>query len=503
MNLFVFIFIAIFGCLLFLLPLVMMGKDNAPSISLIYDTYVSSGRPDETFSNKTGLYVGHWEVNGRNKRRSLIQFSIVDSELQDAGPRAQITVNSATLTLFQRNSSLENEDLKIRAQRITGNWDSSVTWNQLQNPSQLPNVLSEPVHEFDVRWAELERVSVDLTLILQSWIDERQFETPFSVLLSATDEERENYFRAFVSKDCTDADCANLEPSLAFTYDIIPPTPTPTPTSTPTPPIALHIEMQPTPSTPVTEILPDDEINVALITSNIPSTTTNVSLISTFPSGFELVPDSASDNPIIDVTASLTQTQTITWSTPWMNSDLSVDTLNTVTREYTIKRATINQSFQPNKPPTQSRPKTNITFELMNPPSEDGYCYKWDFGDGDDSVYQLMDKRKIDYVYEDSSESPFTVTVTITEPKGENSSSDIPRFFRATATTEIEIKNPARQASAQTYKSDCGIQEGIQDIVITAQLQNDLSEPVSVSALIAPSKHTYMPIICYPCGDEE
>jgi len=477
------------------------AKEATQNIVLLQDTYVAAGNDNDSFSGEEGLYVGYRRRNAQGRQRSLLKFSIDDNQLRNSHPDSNITVTSATLKLHMWNASDDNDELKLRIERMLVDWEPTITWNQLVS-IPLP---TEPDVEFGVRWVDLGEISVNIAPILQSWMDDREFNTPLSLLLSSEDGENTERFRAFVAKDCARDICSNLAPSLAFTYQIVPPTPTPIP-PTPTPPIALQVntEVRPSPATTDTnQVYVDDEIDVALITSNIPSTTTTPILISTFPSGFELVPDSASDNPIIDVTASLTQTQTITWSTPWMNSDLSIDTINIVTQTYTIRRATINQSFQPNKPPTQSRPKTNITFELKDPPSEDGYCYKWDFGDGDDSVFQLKDKRKIEYVYENSDESPFTVSVTITEPKDANSSSGIPQFFRAAVTTEIEIKGRSGQTSAQTYKSDCGIQEGIQDIVITVQLQNDLSEPVSASALIAPSKHTYMPIICYPCGDEE
>lgn len=483
----------------FFAPTTTTATESMPNAELVQDAYVRTGNPNDSFADEKGLYVGHWGFNNRNRQRTLLQFSINDSQLNEVKSTLAITVTSATLTLSIWNTSLENEKLGIRVQRLLGNWDSNVTWNQLEDSAQSPNVsVSGPTVEFltdEERWGQ---VSVDITAVLQSWVSERQFNTPFSLLLSAADEEIDNRFRAFVSQDCRDIECQGLEPSLIFEYDVEPtPTPTHTPTATPTPipthtptplPIQVIVDADwqrlPEPAETL-QFYPRDKITVTLKAQNGPNELREAVLTGKIPPDFKVVDDSISEGGVLDDTA---DRPVISWrpTDPLKANAKLIET-------YVLERLSTEIGSIMVEPADASEHKINtkITFTIENPPDETGYCYKWKFVDSESNSvsYQLAEKPSLEYVYQKI--GTFSVQVLITN------SNDYYAFLEET----IDIKDDAAATDMQDdpVGDSCTI-SGKRNILIEAEIKgirvdDNINVAGSTGDYILPSEQHYMPMM--------
>lgn len=143
------------------------------------DTYVASGRINESFSGRNSLSVGYWDSFDRNIRRSMLKFNFPETVPSNA------TIVSATLTLAERTSSDEGQALDLRAQRLIGNWDSSITWNQLGNLGTSPTEEESPKGRIaDVR----DGITIwefGVKVLLEEWASDPNRETAFSILLFA------------------------------------------------------------------------------------------------------------------------------------------------------------------------------------------------------------------------------------------------------------------------------------------------------------------------------
>lgn len=448
----------------------------------IFDTYIAEGKGHENFSGSDSLNVGYDTDRGLGLHYSILSFYISDTIPIDS------RILQATLSL-NLDGGERRSPLAVSAKLCDTDIPIDVTWQTYDECAG--NLVGNSVQSIN---DDLERHAWTIKDLVQHWSASRNTQS-VNLVLQIDETLSSDHERSFASSE------TERKPILRIIFEQ---TPTPTPTSThtptpvpptPTPPIKLQVDTNwqsssGSPEPDATAVHHGDTVDVTLNASNISSELSSIVITSTIPSGFDLVANSASGEPTISTTDPLQ----LIWDLDGLMAEQPV----AVMREYSIDRQTVELEFEAGAPPDSSRAKTNITFSIKDPPGGDGYCYKWDFGDG--KGYHLMGMHTIDYVYQSNSGSPFNISVIVTKqkdlPDDENSQTQIPEYYYAKAETTITIRNRSNGAAAKTYKSDCEIQSGVQDVVITAQLSGGQNDPVSASALIAPSKHIYVPLIC-------
>ena len=191
-------------------------RADQTSSTPVADTFVSSGKPAESFASNSGLWVGYGRPGGYSEERSLLGFDTA------AIPRWS-KITSATLKLYLPGTTSGDTPLAIQACRVSSNWLENITWNgYLGLTVDCTSAASTNVP------ATLGWYPWDVTAALQAWSDNRDTSN-FSLLLKS-DVTSGQHYRGFWSRDCSTADCGSNRPYLDIAYD--PPTPTPTATST-------------------------------------------------------------------------------------------------------------------------------------------------------------------------------------------------------------------------------------------------------------------------------
>jgi len=296
--------------------------------TLLDDTYVASGREDEAFSNLNSLSVGYWDSFDRNIRRSMLKF-----DFPVAVP-ANATITSATLTLAERTSSDDEQTLDVLAQRLIGNWDSTITWKKLSS-DELDVSAVEAMGQVSDDEANADIWEFEVKDLLQDWVDDPNQEPTFSILLSSRNENPPNKYVAFESKDCSQ-NCTNFRPKLSYELSVGPTdTPTvahtPTSTHTPTPtstPVGMATSLPPPTSTPeptpgiksiAVKSFPfgvpsiGDTITYTVQITNGESFLSKISVFNIVPDKLEVQADTLSPNGAVNMGAESSNVVTVTW----------------------------------------------------------------------------------------------------------------------------------------------------------------------------------------------
>ena len=206
-----------------------LGRASAAASSIkkspIVDTFVVSGRPTETNSQDRFLRVGYDEDGGRQEERILLKFDLPLAEIPVGS-----TINAATLSLYLKGVTRNDEPMNVTVSQIPNNWSQDINWNQhielFINPETSATStidLSPDLHVWNItdlvrKWSTDANRSQNLSLILVSNKTSGQHE------------------RAFWANDCKDNEknnCNGKLPKLEIFFEAptpVPPTPIPTPT---------------------------------------------------------------------------------------------------------------------------------------------------------------------------------------------------------------------------------------------------------------------------------
>lgn len=208
-------------------------------------------------------------------------------------------IDGAALRLTLGGTNPGDEPLAVQVARIRNDsWTENITWNQhLQLPIDETHAAVTQVGTALVAY------EWDIRNLVQSWSDQRGGNA-LSLRLRALAANGQHY-RAFWSKDCSDADCGatpGKRPQLVVQYT--PPTPTathtasptstatltPTSTATPAPGVTLRLLNEPT-----GEIAPGGQILYTIEYRNGSVPVQDVRISNTIPEHVVLVPGSISN----------------------------------------------------------------------------------------------------------------------------------------------------------------------------------------------------------------
>ena len=233
-------------CLLLILfyNLIAIAQENIPAdADLVWDAYIAEGKPDISFEDKSGLYVGYWDSNDRNARRVILQFQLADIE----SLKSAKTI-TGTLFLYQAADSGESVELDVQARRIISDSAfSSVTWNQVKNAQFDPSLSASGIEVSNILEptgsVPFKQWQWNVTPLLDSWKKSSAASDKLMIILTSLDAETvPNRYRGFISKNCDDANCIDMgkgfAPKLIITYSetvASDETSEPSPTSTPEP----------------------------------------------------------------------------------------------------------------------------------------------------------------------------------------------------------------------------------------------------------------------------
>ena len=273
---------------------------NAPEVQPDADSYVVSGRPDQSQpADLRVVWVGYNQSVGYGAERALFKFDL------SALP-ANSVVASAQLSLYlSRAEPSTAAPMSIQISRLNGEWTEAITWNLQQQlvrtnpPAVVAAVGTQP------GW-----YTWDLREVVQSWAAESD-RGQFLTLLATGDESTGQHERAFWSKDCKPTECdpqPGKRPKLVIQLVTPTPTPPPTPTSTPTPtpsptPSATATSIPPAIPTPGlafiqlsneprTQIAVGEEITYTLSFRNGPHPLMDLQIVNPLPTTLQIVPES-------------------------------------------------------------------------------------------------------------------------------------------------------------------------------------------------------------------
>lgn len=304
------------------------------------DTYVSSGRPNESFGNRKTLWLGHDQSQGYRNQAVLLAF---DSFTLPPGA----TIQSAHVFLSMTARTVGDIPIGIRVQQVLDEWNENITWPQ---QAQLAKgTTTAPIQV----GTELREYAFSVTELVTAWTQmERPAQGPSFLLFS--EHTSGQHERVFWGKECL-PDCASVAqvPRLEIVYAVTPtstptatpsatatptatnsptptltPTPSPTPTPTSTPGVTLQLN-----NTPATWIGPGD-----IITYTVSYRNNNVAALNNFyiqgsiPDYTALVTDEELDSEATYGTDNIEATDSVFW---WIG-DLPADGAGSVS--YQVRR---------------------------------------------------------------------------------------------------------------------------------------------------------------------
>lgn len=318
---------------------VAASSDSPPETLVIptrLDTYVSSGRPNESFGNRKTLWLGHDQSQGYQSQAVLLAF---DSFSLPPGA----TIQSAHVFLSMTARTVRDEPISIRVQQVLDDWNESITW--AQQAQLAKGAITAPIQV----GTELREYAFSVTELVTTWTQiGRPTQGPSFLLFS--DHTSGQHERVFWGKECL-PDCASVAqvPRLEIVYAVVPTatpsaTATPTATNTPTPTLTPTPSPSPTPTNtpgvmlqlsnaPATWIAPG-----AIITYTVTYRNNNVAALNNFyiqgsiPEYTALVTDEASDSEQTDNTDNIQATDSVFW---WIG-DLPADGAGSVS--YQVRR---------------------------------------------------------------------------------------------------------------------------------------------------------------------
>lgn len=329
------------------LPLAVARAETAATLSVMpgKDSYVASGQPGQAYPSDRALWVGSNRSN-QGEERILLQFDLT-------GIPSGSRIDGAALRLTLGGTNPGDEPLPVQVARIANDsWTENITWNQH---------LQLPIDENHAAVTQIGTALVayewDIRNLVQSWSDQRGGNA-LSLRLRALAANGQHY-RAFWSKDCSNADCGAIpgkRPQLVVQYT--PPTPTathtasptstatltPTSTATPAPGVTLRLLNEPT-----GDIDPGGQILYTIEYRNGPVAVQDVRISNTIPEHVVLVAGSISNNG--GSTGSQPGTEV-----SWNMGNLAANATGTVS--YRVQRPTSTATPTPTDTPTPTRTHT-------------------------------------------------------------------------------------------------------------------------------------------------
>lgn len=261
------------------------------------DTYVASGRPDQSFGDRRTMWVGYDQGGGYAVQETLLKFN-----LQEIPPQSRI--DSATLRLYLAGITPNDQPLNVQVKRLSNGWNETITWTQRQGLQVYDQPTATTAIGTAFQWYEW-----SVKDLVQAWsndpqsVQDRNLSLLLQGLVSSGQHER-----GFWSKNCLDAECGappgnrpqlivqytRPTPTATPTYTATPThtaTPTPTPTATPAPGVTLRLLNHPTGS-----IDPGGQILYTIEYRNGPVAVQDVRIYNTIPEHVVLVAGSISNN---------------------------------------------------------------------------------------------------------------------------------------------------------------------------------------------------------------
>lgn len=142
-----------------LLGLATVAPATEVVLSSTMDVYVDSANPSLNFGGGSDLYLGKGTYWGLGYFRAYFQF--------DLSSLAGLTVDAASLRIYQYSAGPAAGGLPCDAHRVTGTWnESSITWNN--KPTHDAQILdSQDVgHSGYQGW-----IGWTITGLVQDWVD--------------------------------------------------------------------------------------------------------------------------------------------------------------------------------------------------------------------------------------------------------------------------------------------------------------------------------------------
>jgi hypothetical protein len=182
------------------------------AISVLQDTFLSSGTPNTNYGTATSLNIG-WSNSGSpplNAMRMILQFSL------SAIP-ANATINNATFNIFQTSAIPANDsDFGIQAQFMRQAWgENTVTWN---NANFLGSDIIGVGFTNNVSGWKV----FDATQVVQTWYSGQR--PNFGAIFTGDERPDQNRSRVFYSREQPGSGCGNpfgfgCSPYLVVTFN--------------------------------------------------------------------------------------------------------------------------------------------------------------------------------------------------------------------------------------------------------------------------------------------
>ncbi|MGB0385470.1 MAG: DNRLRE domain-containing protein [Ardenticatenaceae bacterium] len=190
------------------------------------DTYVVSGKPDESRGSLRNFWVGRNDSDGSGIERALLRFDVA-TEIPVGS-----TITSAQLSLYMSGRTANDSPMPITVYNVNGAWDENINWN---SHGSLVGAPTNATTSLDTNYGSK---SWDITSLVQQWVNNPAGN--FGLILIG-DESQAQRERGFWSKDCDPSQCESRFPNLVVQW-----APAPTPTNTPIPPTPTDTPVPPT-----------------------------------------------------------------------------------------------------------------------------------------------------------------------------------------------------------------------------------------------------------------
>ncbi|MGB0384367.1 MAG: DNRLRE domain-containing protein [Ardenticatenaceae bacterium] len=287
------------------------------SVPASADSYIVSGKPNESFENSGSVWVGYDQSHSKHIQRALLRFDNL------AIPRGSL-VTEAKLSLFMDGTTPNDADMSIAVYPLRSPWSENINWTTHQSLSVDQNPIATTSVSTTFGWYEW-----DITSLVQEWINNPT--SNFGVILRG-DERPGQRQRGFWSKDCNPSRCESKFPELVVQWEAPTPTPTATPTNTPTPTATPTPSATPTPKAlllslanePKRAVKRGDRITYTISYENIGKYTLNNILISgRIPMNTTYLNAGPYDSNKIDMNVNESQ-RMISWSLPDLSPNPSL-----------------------------------------------------------------------------------------------------------------------------------------------------------------------------------
>ena len=248
------------------------------------DMFVADGKPTQSFSEENGLWIGNWDRDGLNKRRTFLKFTLNETSVFSK------TIASAKLVMYSVDTS---GTVDVRIQRVDSEFNQTLTWtdqsisaNFIVSPtvssSGQPLVNTAETPPIFTKWEG------DVSSLLLEWKAETNRNRTFAIKLASAQEDVSSYV-GFVSTECAQNNCAsgasNFAPLLIITYAEPAPNETFQPGETTIPVETVEPEVSPEPDEPEPSptSTPEPTPGIKSISmTNAPTDTLNVGDIVTY-----------------------------------------------------------------------------------------------------------------------------------------------------------------------------------------------------------------------------